>query len=70
MTIRAAILVDLDDSRLGRVMVPDTTFVIRHNGSTFVRTDEGIRVTRQPGGHVAAIFRQTEIYVRDRLEPL
>lgn len=64
---RVAILVDDRDRRIGRVSVPETVFVIRHNGGIFVRTAKGLRL---PGGGIGVAFEETEVYVRDQLEPI
>lgn len=68
MTARTAVLLDERDRKLGKVMVPETVFVIEHRGDVFVRTAEGVRLTRDGVG-VAVVFRQTEVFVRDRLAP-
>lgn len=69
MTMRAAILIDHDDRRLGKLMVAPGCFVIRHAGATFVRTDKAVRI-RPSMLTTAVVFEQTEVYVRERLESL
>lgn len=64
--IRAAILFDDKDRKLGKTMVTDTTFVIRHQARYFFRTDQGVRL---PGGGVGARFIELDPLVRDKLEP-
>lgn len=66
MPVRMAILIDETDRRVGRVAVPETTFVIRHADGFFVRTDKGIRL---PGGGIGVVFQETEPMVRNRLDP-
>lgn len=68
MAARAAVLFDERDNKIGKVMVRETTFIIKHNGAFFVRTSDGIRLTRDGVG-MGAVFRQTEVFVRERLEP-
>lgn len=63
---RTAVLIDDRDKRLGRVRVPDLTFVVQHQGEIFVRTDRGIRLS---GGGIGVIFQLTDPLVRDRLDP-
>lgn len=69
MTARIAVLVDERDRPLGKTTVPDATFVIRHMDALYVRTDKGMRLTRAGIG-MGIIFQSTEVYERDRLEPL
>lgn len=64
--IRAAILFDDRDRKLGKTMVSDTTFVIQHKDRFFFRTDKGVRLT---SGGVGAQFLEMDPLVRDRLEP-
>jgi hypothetical protein len=68
MVARTAVLLGERDEKVGKTAVPDTTFVICHQGDYFVRTAEGMRLTRGGVG-VAAVFRLTEVFVRDRLDP-
>lgn len=68
MTIRAAVLFDEKGVKLGRVMVPETVFVISHAGDTYVRTGEAIRLVKNGVG-LGAVFRATEVYVREKLGP-
>lgn len=63
---RTGILVDESDRRLGSVRVPETIFVVKHGDDLFVRTGEGIRLG---GGGIGVIFRATEVFVRERLDP-
>lgn len=63
---RTAVLVDERDRRLGKVAVPETVFVIRHGGAVFVRSERGVRLS---GGGIGVVFEETEVYVRERLEP-
>ena len=67
--MRTAVLLDDSDVKLGKVAVQETTFVIRHGGSYFVRTAEGVRLTRAGCG-VGVVFRETQIFIRERLEPI
>jgi len=64
--IRAAILYDERDRLLGKTMVPEHTFVIRHQDSIFVRTEEGVRLA---GGGIGVRFIETDPLVRNKLEP-
>ncbi len=63
---RTGILVDETDRRLGAVRVPETIIVVQRGDDLFVRTGEGIRLR---GGGIGIIFRATEVFVRDRLDP-
>ncbi len=63
--IRAAVLFDEKDRKLGSTRVPDSTFVIKHNGSFFFRTNDGVRLT---GGGIGARFVEMDPLVRDKLE--
>jgi hypothetical protein len=67
--MRRAVLVDERDNRLGAVDVSDATLIIRHDGAFFVRTGESVRL-RPSHRALAIVFEQTEIYVRERLEPI
>lgn len=64
--IRAAVLFDERDRKLGKTMVVDACFVIQHRERFFFRTDQGVRL---PGGGVAARFIEIDPLVRDKLEP-
>lgn len=64
--MRAAVLFDELERKIGKVMVPETTFVIQHRERFFFRTGKGIRLV---GGGVGAQFLEMEPLVRDRLEP-
>lgn len=66
MAVRTAVLINDRDVRLGSVTLPDTVFVMSHGGSYFARTDKGIRL---PGGGIAVVFQETEVYVREKLAP-
>lgn len=66
MTARAIVLVDESDRKIGKTVVPETVFVIRHGESMFVRTAEGVRLR---GGGIGIVFRATEVFVRERLDP-
>ncbi|MDO8534227.1 MAG: hypothetical protein Q7S17_05740 [Xanthobacteraceae bacterium] len=63
--IRAAILYDDRDRNLGKTMVTDSTFVIRHQERFFFRTNDGVRLT---GGGIGARFIEMDPLVRDKLE--
>lgn len=64
MAQRVALLIDERDRRLGTTMVPELTFVIRHDDAIFVRTEQGLRL---PGGGIAVVFRETDPTVREKL---
>ena len=64
--IRAAVLIDERDRQLGKTMVPETTFVIKHRDSFFFRTEKGLRLS---GGGIGVVFIETEPLVREKLEP-
>lgn len=64
--MRAAVLFDDRERKLGHVMVPETTFVIQHRDRFFFRTDKGVRLI---GGGVGAQFLEMEPLVRDKMEP-
>lgn len=66
---RTAILISERDVRIGKTMVPEATTVIRHGDTIFVRTQECIRLVRGGTG-VGAVFRETEVIVRNALEPI
>jgi hypothetical protein len=67
--MRRAVLIDDRDNRLGTVDVNDATFVVRHGGATFVRTDTGVKL-RPSHRMLAVVFQQTEVYVRDKLDAI
>jgi len=62
---RTAVLLGERDERLGRTTVPESTFVIRHEGAFYIRTGNGVRL---PGGGIGVIFEQTEVIDRPQLE--
>jgi hypothetical protein len=64
--IRAAVLFDERDRKIGQTMVTDSTFVIQHRERFFFRTDKGVRLL---GGGVGAQFLEMEPLVRNKLEP-
>lgn len=63
---RTVVLLDEIDRRLGTTEVPETVFVIQHAERFFVRTEKGVRLG---GGGIGVVFRETEVYVRERLAP-
>ena len=63
--IRAAVLFDEKDRKLGKTMVTDSTFVIQHLDRFFFRTNDGVRL---PGGGIGARFIEMDPLVRDKLE--
>lgn len=63
---RTAILIDERDRRIGKTMVPETAFVIRHGNSLFVRTEKGIRLS---GCGIGVVFIETDPHVRQKLDP-
>lgn len=67
--MQRAVLVDERDRRIGTTNVSSACFVISHGDSTFVRTDKGVRL-RPADRALAIIFEETEIYVRNRLDPI
>lgn len=66
--MRTAVLIDERDRRVGKLPVTDSCFVIRHNGAFFVRTQTGVRLHHSHRA-LAVVFQQTEVYVRDKVEP-
>lgn len=66
--MRIAILLNEKDVRLGRCSVQESTFIIQYGDEFFYRTTEGVRLTRDGVG-IGVVFRQTEVYVRERLDP-
>lgn len=66
--MRTAVLIDERDRRVGKLPVADSCFVIRHQGSYFVRTDKGVRLHHSHRA-LAVVFEQTDVYVRDKVEP-
>lgn len=69
MSVQIAVLIDEKDRRLGKLAVIPACFVIRHAGATFVRTDKGVKLHHSHRA-IAVVFQQTEVFVRDRLEPI
>ena len=67
MAVRAAVLYDEKDRPLGKVMVPESTFVIEHAETFFFRTPEGVRLR---GGGIGVKFLEIEPLVRNKLEPI
>lgn len=67
MATRTAVLIGERDERIGTTTVPDIAVVIRHDGDIYVRTTEGIRLTRGGLG-VGAVFRLAEVFDRPRLQ--
>lgn len=67
MAVRTAVLVDDKDKRLGAAQVPDSTHLISHNGTVYIRTPEGIRLG---GNGIGVIFRYVEPLVRNQLRPI
>ncbi len=67
--MKIAVLIDERDRRLGKLQVPDACFVVRHDGATFVRTQRAIKLHHAHRAF-AVVFEQTEVYVRERLEPI
>ncbi len=67
MAVRAAVLFNEKDRPLGKVMVPEATFVIEHADSFFFRTPEGVRLR---GGGIGVKFLEVEPLVRNKLEPI
>lgn len=66
MATRVAILLDDRDNRIGKTVVPETVFIIRHDDAFYVRTAKGVRLS---GGGIGVAFEETEVYVRGKLEP-
>lgn len=64
MAIRAAVLIDERDRRLGTTMVPETAFIIKHGEGLFVRTAQAVRLS---GGAVGVVFQEMEPLVRQKL---
>ncbi len=64
--MRAAVLYDERDRKLGQAMVPDSTLVIEHDGRFFFRAQQGVRLT---GGGIGAKFVDMEPVVRNTLPP-
>lgn len=66
MTTRTAVLIDERDRQVGKTSVPEAVFIIRHGEALYVRTARGVRLS---GGGIGVVFEQTEVFVRDRLDP-
>jgi hypothetical protein len=66
--MRRAVLVNESDVRLGTVDVPSSCSVIRYGGGYFYRTEKTVRL-RPAHTAMAVVFDQTEVYVRERLDP-
>lgn len=69
MAAQIAVLIDERDRRLGKLMVAPQCAIIRHGGSFFVRTGRGVKLHHSHRA-VAAVFEETEVFVREKLEPL
>lgn len=67
--LRPAVLIDERDQRLGKLMVHESCFIIRHNDAIFVRTSKTIRLHHSHRA-MAVVFEETEVYVRDKLEAI
>jgi len=67
--MRRAVLINERDVRLGTLDVGPATLVVRHGGSTFVRTGETIRL-KPAHRALVDVFVETEVYVRNNLEPI
>jgi hypothetical protein len=67
--IKTAVLIDERDRRIGKLHVPQSCFVIQHDGATFVRTEKTIRLHHSHRAF-AVVFDQCEVYVRERLETI
>lgn len=67
MATRSVVLIGERDERLGSLRVHDGVMVIRHHDDLFIRTSKGIRSS---GGGMAVVFELTDVYVRDRLDPI
>jgi len=52
-------------TRSARTRVAETTFVIKHRDAYYIRTGKGVRLS---GGGIGAVFEETDIVVRDKLE--
>lgn len=66
---RIAVLVDESDTRLGKLTVAPSCFVIRYQDRTFVRTDKAVKLHHSHRA-TAVVFEETEPFVRTRLEPI
>jgi len=64
--MRAAVLFDERDRKLGVARVPDATLVIEHEGRFFFRDQVAVRLA---GGGIGAKFVEREPVVRNKLEP-
>jgi len=67
--MRIAVLVDERDRRIGKLQVPEACHVVRHAGATFVRTQRAVKL-HHAHRSFAVVFEQTEVYVREKLEPV
>ena len=67
--VQIAVLVDGRDRRLGKLRISTSCFAILHEGAIFVRTGKMVRLP--PGQRTPAIvFEETEVFKRDKLEPI
>lgn len=64
---RTAVLINDRELRLGKVAVPESVHVIQYEEAIFIRHPEGIRL---PGGGIGVIFRETDVLIRTKLEPI
>ena len=66
---RRAVLINERDVRLGTLDVTPATSVVRYGGAIFVRTGQTIRL-RPAHRALVDVFAETEVYVREKLEPV
>lgn len=67
--LKPAVLIDERDRRIGKLMVHETCFVIRHKTAIFIRTPKAVRLHHSHRS-MAIVFEETEVYVRDKLEAI
>jgi hypothetical protein len=67
--MRRAVLINDRDVRLGTLDVAPATTVVRYGGATFVRTGQSVKL-RPAHRALVDVFVETELYVREKLEPI
>jgi hypothetical protein len=67
--MRTAVLIDERDRRIGKLMVPESCFVIKHNDALFVRTEKAIRPNPRLNA-IAVVFEETQPFIRTKLEAI
>lgn len=67
--MQTVVLIDERDRRVGRLTVTPNCHVICHEDRYFVRTAKGVKLHHSHRA-IAVIFEETEVYHRQRLDPI